>query len=564
MQSAFLAAPPLAQRARIAPSTFALPEAASQHQPPAAASAEVEETDVVVVGGGIGGLSCAALLASYGLQVTLCESHTVLGGAAHSFERDGFTFDCGPSLFSGISSPSPSPLRQVLDAIGETVDCYTYSDWGVHIPEGSFVTGVGGDAFIDVLRAVSGPAAEAEWRRLQDFMRPLAAASVAVPPAAIRLDPGVARSLAPFLLPGLRSALAAGPAAALMASPFEKILDAAGVQDKFIRRWLNLLCFLLSGMDAKGTIGAEMCFMFHEFYRPDCVLDFPKGGSAALVAALARGVTKRGGRILTGAHVDQIMVEGGRAAGVRLRSGAVIRARRAVVSNAFAPDTLKLLPPEALPESSRRQVEARPELDSFVHLHVGLRGELPADLPCHHAVVADWDDLTGEQNVVLVSIPSLLDPSLAPPGCHVVHAYTPATEPHGLYAGMDRRSEEYRALKERRAEVLWRALEKAVPDARSRAEVALVGTPLTQARYLRRSRGSYGPAIRASEGFFPLPQAVVPGVKGLYSCGDSAFPGVGMPAVAASGLIVANSLAPVEEHLRMLARIAEPAAPAQP
>ena len=41
------------------------------------------ETDVVVIGSGIGGLSCAALLAKYGLEVTVLESHGAIGGAAH-------------------------------------------------------------------------------------------------------------------------------------------------------------------------------------------------------------------------------------------------------------------------------------------------------------------------------------------------------------------------------------------------------------------------------------------------------------------------------------------------
>ena len=41
-------------------------------------------------------------------------------------------------------------------------------------------------------------------------------------------------------------------------------------------------------------------------------------------------------------------------------------------------------------------------------------------------------------------------------------------------------------------QVLWRAVEKAIPDVRSRVEVEMVGTPLTQARFLRRDRGTYG------------------------------------------------------------------------
>lgn len=78
------------------------------------------DADVVVVGSGIGGLCCAALLARYGFTVVVCESHSMAGGAAHGFERQGFQFDSGPSLYSGLADPtSPNPLRHVLNAIGE-------------------------------------------------------------------------------------------------------------------------------------------------------------------------------------------------------------------------------------------------------------------------------------------------------------------------------------------------------------------------------------------------------------------------------------------------------------
>jgi phytoene dehydrogenase-like protein len=49
----------------------------------------MSNTEVVVIGSGIGGLSCAALLARYGIDVTVVESHSIAGGAAHAFERNG-------------------------------------------------------------------------------------------------------------------------------------------------------------------------------------------------------------------------------------------------------------------------------------------------------------------------------------------------------------------------------------------------------------------------------------------------------------------------------------------
>lgn len=61
-----------------------------------------QEADVVVIGSGIGGLSCAALSAYYGLDVRVYESHYHAGGCAHSFEVEGFHFDSGPSLWNGM------------------------------------------------------------------------------------------------------------------------------------------------------------------------------------------------------------------------------------------------------------------------------------------------------------------------------------------------------------------------------------------------------------------------------------------------------------------------------
>lgn len=91
-----------------------------------------EEHDVVVIGSGIGGLCCASLCAAtYGLDVAVVESHYHCGGAAHAFEIDGFNFDSGPSLFSGLSAEaSPNPLLHIFQAIDEKVEWLTYNTWG--------------------------------------------------------------------------------------------------------------------------------------------------------------------------------------------------------------------------------------------------------------------------------------------------------------------------------------------------------------------------------------------------------------------------------------------------
>ena len=515
----------------------------------AASTANDQHPDVVVIGSGIGGLSCASLLARYGFNVTVCESHSIPGGAAHGFERDGFKFDSGPSLYSGLSyRPSSNPLRQLLDAIGEEIEWATYDTWGCCLPEGDFDTSVGANQFCEVLTKFRGNAACDEWQKLQRVMEPLVNAATAIPPAALRFDLGAARTVSRFA-PSMIQHVAD---IVKMTGPFSRIVDGV-VNDPFTRNWLDLLSFLLSGLPADGTSAAEMAFMFADWYRPSAVLDYPVGGSGALVDALVRGLEGHGGRLMLGAHVEQVLVEGDRAVGVRLRGGKEVRASRAVVSNASVWDTLKLLPEKAVPNRFRAR-QATPECDSFMHLHLGIDAQgLRSDLACHYIVVKDWDlGVTAPQNVVVVSIPSVLDSSLAPAGKHVIHVYTPGNEPYDLWQGMDRRSQEYGQQKHMRAEVMWQALERIIPDIRSRCEVTLVGTPLTHERYLRRHRGSYGPAIRAGVGLFPGPGTPL---SGLLCCGDSTFPGIGLPAVAASGMIVANTLAPVKKHLEMLREV---------
>ena len=514
--------------------------------------------DVIIIGSGLGGLCCGALLAHYGVRVLICESHGIPGGAAHSFERDGFYFDSGPSLYSGLSHRSLNPLRQVLDIIGEadSIDWIPYDAWGCYVPEGYFRAEVGDQPFCQLLQQWRGTEAVREWQALQAKLEPLKAASVAIPPLALRSDWGSVWTVGRFLpqmLPQIGNLQQ-------LSGSFAEVMEGV-ITDPFIRNWMDLLCFMLSGLPAQGTIAAEMAFMFADWYRPNVVLDYPRGGSDALVKALIRGLRKNGGQLRLGATVEEIVVERDRAVGVKLRGGEVLRANQAIVSNASIWNTLGLLPADKIPAKlqERQQIQACP---SFMHLHLGFDAQgVEANLPealaekleCHYLVVNDWQKgVDAPQNVVAVSIPSVLDPALAPPNHHALHAYLPATEPYELWANLDRSSDAYRTLKAERSQIFWQALERIIPDLRQRCRVTLVGTPLTHERFLRRHQGTYGPAIAAGAGLFP---GYPTHLKGLWCCGDSTFPGIGVPAVAASGMATAHSLVPVAKQLDSIKRM---------
>jgi len=519
-------------------------------------------SDVVVIGAGLGGLCAGALLAKSGFKVTVLESHVVPGGAAHAWERDGYTFESGPSLYSGLAArPTTNPCGQVLHAIDENVECVEYNTWMCHLPEGTFLTEVGNDQFLDCLREYVDEDAVEEWKRLKTLMEPLATASASLPPAAVRSDVFGAYTLARFV-PGLvRSA----PYIPKIMAPYSKFMDENDIRHPFIRNYMEMLCFLLSGAPASGTMSAEIGYMFDDWYKPNSMLEFPKGGSGAIVDALVRGVKKFGGELRLGTHVEEILVEGEgdkkRAVGVRARGGKTFMASKAVISNATLWDTVPMLPRDAMPREWIDEATSTAMCESFMHLHLGIDAAgLPDDLEIHHIYVEDWNrGVTAEQNMVLISIPSVLDPSMAPEGKHVVHAYTPGNEPLDLWDGLDRNSDEYKALKEERSQVLWRAVEKVIPDVRRRAEITMVGTPVTQKRFLRRARGTYGGTgwISEDQDTIPITSASTP-LDGLLVVGDSNFPGPGVPAVAAGGWSAANELIGPRQTAAFLDKVCPP------
>ena len=124
-----------------------------------------------------------------------------------------------------------------------------------------------------------------------------------------------------------------------------------------------------------------------------------------------------------------------------------------------------------------------------------------------------------------------------------------------MWQGVERNSKAYRDLKEARAAKLWEAVEAVLPDVRDRVEIEMVGSPLTHARFLRRHEGTYGPPVFIADGE-TIPFAATP-VPGLLHCGDSTFPGIGVPAAAGSGMNAANTLVSPLEQLKLMGELDE-------
>jgi phytoene dehydrogenase-like protein len=90
------------------------------------------------------------------------------------------------------------------------------------------------------------------------------------------------------LLPHLGKLLAGAPVAGQVEGSF-KALSGLVVKDRFLERWFEFLSFALSGLPADGTIAAAVAYTMRDLHQRGAALDYPIGGSGAVVEALVRG-----------------------------------------------------------------------------------------------------------------------------------------------------------------------------------------------------------------------------------------------------------------------------------
>ena len=536
-----------------------------------------DEYDVIVIGSGMGGLACGALSAKYGDKVLVLESHIKCGGSAHTFTRihkgERYSFEVGPSIFEGLDRPSLNPLRMIFDILDEPMPVKTYTGLGYWTPDNNYWRFPIGskEQFEQLLleQAEDGPKAVKEWNNLRKRLKTLGGSTTAVSLLNLRQDAGFLATTAgslPFVMthPDVFLDLP------LTFDSLHKTVDQI-VTVPFLRNFIDTMC-IFCGFPAKGAMTAHMLYILERFFEESACYSVPIGGTCELGNTLVRGLEKFGGKLQLNAHVDQIMVDQdtGRATGVRLKNGKIVKANKAVVSNATPFDTVKMLGNDPhLPKGVtewRNALGQLPRHGAIMHLFLAIDAsdlDLSHIQDPAHLVVQDWGrSLQDSQNLCSFFIPSLLDDTLCPPGKHVIHVYSSGGEPYEPWESLTPESSEYNEYKEQRAQVLWQAVERCIPDIRDRLEFSIIGSPLAHEAFLRRDRGTYGMAWAAGTSApyagllknilpFPFPNLKTP-VDGLLRCGDSCFPGIGTPSAAASGAIAANTMNSVDKHIALL------------
>ncbi|MGE2712452.1 phytoene desaturase family protein [Mycolicibacterium litorale] len=485
---------------------------------------------VVVIGAGLGGLATAARLGAAGHRVTVYESESTVGGKLGVVERDGFTFDTGPSLltmpavleqlFVDTGGPADLPLAAVDPACA-----YVFAD-GARL-ELPFDRTRAPAAF----DAAFGPGAGDAWRRLHTRSRRL---------WELVGEPVLRR---PVSLPAL-ARMSARPADLMAVAPWRTI-DGLGrrmLTDPRMRMWLNRYA-TYSGSDPRRTpaVLSVTAFVEQEFgawYVP--------GGLRRIVDAVAQRCTSLGVEIRTGAPVEAVTVSDGRATGVRV-DGAEVRAD-VVVSDADAGVLYDRLLPPGTGRMTQRLRGRPPSMAGFVLL-LGLSGRTPG--PAHriyfpHDYDAEFDAIFGRaprpvpDPTIYVHAPD--DPALRPnddsEGWFVL-VNAPAHHPAN---GVDWDAPGLRGRYTRR--VLDLLAERGA-DVRDRIRFTQAIAPAD----LERRTGAPGGAIYGTASHGPRAALRRPAnrsrLPGLYLVGGSAHPGGGIPLVLMSAEIVAGLIGPV-------------------
>ena len=488
--------------------------------------------DVIVIGSGIGGLVTATQLAAKGAQVLVLESYLIPGGSSGYFERQGYRFDVGASMIFGFGEKGTTNLlTRALEAVN--VNQETIADpvqIHYHLPNHlDLKVERVYEKFLQNLIAHF-PHEETGIRRFYDECWQVFNCLNSMDLLSLEEPRYLLRTFLqhPLACLGLVKYLP------------QNVGDVARryIKDPELLKFIDIECYCWSVVKADMTpmINAGMVFSDRHYGG----VNYPKGGVGQIAQNLVEGLEKAGGKIEYQARVTKIIIEQGKAVGVQLANGKVYRGQR-IVSNATRWDTFeKLLPVEKIPPNEIKWQQSYEKSPSFLSLHIGVEaGVLPNGTECHHIILEDWQQMTAPGGTLFVSIPTLLDPDLAPEGYHIIHAFTPnwIDDWQGMSAS------EYEAKKEAAAWQIIDRLEKIFPGLDAGLDYLEVGTPRTHQRFLGREDGTYGPIPRRKlRGLLSMPfnRTAIPG---LYCVGDSTFPGQGLNAVAFSGFACAHRIA---------------------
>jgi prolycopene isomerase len=488
-----------------------------------------EEYDVIVVGGGIGGLTAAALLAKAGKTVLLVERHDRPGGYAHGFRRKRYVFDAGVHLTSGCAMygyPGGQVIAKVLQAIGlgDAVEfiplnpfCHAfYPGMDIAMPQS-----------IDAFAAVLCARFPGEMQGVRDFLQLClqVAEQAAIADEVMNSgDPGQIQQRLPLLLKYRRATL--GDVCGCY-------LGDARLQAVFASHWPYL------GLPPSKLSYVYWAAMFSGYLTGGAY--YCKGGFQMWAETLADGVRRNGGAVRYNCAVKRILPENGRVCGVLLESGQRIKADTVIANADMRQTVLHLLGAEHFPTNFVQRIETLvPSLSVFaVYIATDLdmaQYNLGHESFCYGDFNHDGSyarTANGEIAWITITVPTLADAQLAPEGRHIVMLTT--LLPYNAAASWADAKQDYQ-------ERMLKLAERYIPGLSRHILHIEAGSPGTMQRYTQNHQGAaYGWEASPEQSGAnrianrsPLP--------GLYFSGHWCSPGGGVYGVSVSGVQAAQQI----------------------
>ncbi|RMF14254.1 MAG: NAD(P)/FAD-dependent oxidoreductase [Gammaproteobacteria bacterium] len=504
-----------------------------------------EQYDTVIIGSGIGGLVAGTLLAEQGQKVLILEQHYTAGGFTHSYFNKGYEWDVGVHYIGDMGHPRTT-LRRIFDRVSReqlkwapmdpVYDRIILGDsaYDLHAGEAEFKAALL-DHFPD-----QGPAIDEYLQRIK---------------ACKRAMPGF---VMPRLMPELVGKLT-GPLARLR-RPADFNRTTAEVMAECVPD-PTLRAVLTGQWGDYGLPPAQSSFMMHALVASHYMRGgyYPVGGASRIAATIVDTLRQYGGDAMVYADVDKVLTENGKATGVRMKDGHVIRARH-VISNAGVLSTWHNL----LEDEARQALgwdkhfeKVRPSM-GHLGLYIGLNQDAETlGLPKtnlwiypgadHDVQVSDFVQRnTDDFPVVYISFPSAKDPDWNNrfPGKATIEIVAPTHwEEYARWLGTPwgKRGEDYEAFKARLSERLLEVLFRHVPQARDAIDYHELSTPLSTQYFCRYDQGEiYGldhTPQRFEQGWL-RPKTRLPG---FYMAGQDVMT-AGVGGAAISGVLAAVSV----------------------
>ena len=426
--------------------------------------------DVVIIGGGHNGLVAAAYLAKAGLSVLICESRSIVGGAAVS--EHPFGPDYTVTSLSYVVSLLPQDLVRDLQLVRRGYHVYPQGPYFAPRADGRYLR-LPHDAAqrrAEIARFSSRDAAN--YDSYEAFMAGIGAI---LGPMLTEIPPRLGSRRPQDLL---RQALllrhlknvdtrAAVDITRLLSGSIADLLDNYFESDAL--RGLLSVSGVIGTWAGPRSAGSAYVTLHHHLGNADGqagAWGFPRGGMGGVTSALAAAGRSFGAEIRTDAKVAAIRTRGGRAAGVTLASGEEIDAGTVITTAHPKISFLDLLDPAVLPADFLADIRGWHSRSGTVKINLAL-DRLPVfashpefDAQVHGGTIVlaeSLDDLEDAYQDAMaghparipfadICIPSVFDDSLAPAGQHVMsmftqwvpHTYAERTDDAALAAYADR------------------------------------------------------------------------------------------------------------------------------